>query len=300
MARGCYCPAGRKAAEMPGDPETGDGGGDPGMRVLAIAWTAGATVLAAGPAGAVDLVPHRAVYDLALAADREALGESATGMSGRMVFEFTGAACEGWTVNFRFVMEVAGEGGGSSVTDLRSSSFEDAAGTAFQFLSQTYTNQVLTESVKGTAKRDAAGTVAVELVTPKAAALSFPDRPVFPTDHLRRIIEAAERGETILAQSVFDGSETGDKVYRTTTVIGPARTAPATGEDAQVGDLRRWPVSVAYFDATKAGDQTPDYAISFDLWENGVSTDLTMDYGDFALTGTLADYEVLPASGCPE
>jgi hypothetical protein len=270
------------------------------MRAWAGAMAAGLALAAAAPdAGAVDLVPHRAVYDLALAADRGGLGDGAGGMSGRMVFEFTGAACEGWTVNFRFVMEVADDSGATSVTDMRSSSFEDPAGTAFQFLSQTYTNQVLTDSVKGTAKRGPAGSVAVELVKPKASSLALPTQPVFPTDHLRRIIEAAERGETILAQAVFDGSESGDKVYRTTTVIGAARSAPPSGKDAAVGTLRRWPVSVAYFDIAKSGDQTPDYAISFDLWENGVSTDLTMDYGDFALTGTLAEYEPLKPADCP-
>jgi hypothetical protein len=218
-------------------------------------------------------------------------------MTGRMVFEFTGAPCEGYTVNFRFVIESRDGEGATTVTDLRTSSFEDAAGNTFEFLSQTYTNQVLTEEVKGTARRDD-GDLSVNLVRPKAAFVSFEDGPIFPTDHLMRILEAAERGQTILSQAVFDGSEDGDKVYRTTAVIGGPRKAPPASVDSRIGEMRRWPVSVAYFDAGGSGDQTPDYSIAFDLWENGVSTDLTMDYGDFALSGRLSDYQALPAPEC--
>ena len=50
------------------------------------------------------LVPHRAVYDLSLdkASDRSGI----TGLSGRMVYEFNGSPCEGYTVKFRFVTQI--------------------------------------------------------------------------------------------------------------------------------------------------------------------------------------------------
>ena len=43
---------------------------------------------------------------------------------------------------------------------------------------------------------------------------------VFPTQHMVRVIEAARAGKTILDFPVYDGSDTGDKVYNTLTVIG--------------------------------------------------------------------------------
>ncbi len=45
------------------------------------------------------------------------------------------------------------------------------------------------------------------------------------------------------------------------------------------------------------GDQTPAYTISFDLYENGVSRALKLDYGDFALRGELKSLDVSPATG---
>ena len=43
---------------------------------------------------------------------------------------------------------------------------------------------------------------------------------VFPTQHMVRVIEAARAGKSILDFPVYDGSETGEKVYNTLTVIG--------------------------------------------------------------------------------
>jgi hypothetical protein len=249
------------------------------------------------PAGAVTLVPHRAVYDLALAEGR-ARSENTAGMTGRMVFEFTGAACEGYTVNFRFVVEATGADGMTTVTDLRTSSFEAAAGDSYQFLSQTYSNRALTEEVKGSAAREG-DALAVTLTLPKPAEVRLEGGPLFPTQHLAAVIAAAESGRTVYEQSVYDGSDAGNKMYRTTAVIGSPRPATPTGTEAAIGTDRRWPVSIAYFAAKAEGDQVPEYAISFDLWDNGVSSDLTMDYGDFALSGSLTDFETLPQTPCP-
>jgi hypothetical protein len=38
--------------------------------------------------------------------------------------------------------------------------------------------------------------------------------------------------------------------------------------------------------------------MEFKLYENGITRDLTMDYGDFVLTGKLADLEVFKQGDC--
>jgi hypothetical protein len=38
--------------------------------------------------------------------------------------------------------------------------------------------------------------------------------------------------------------------------------------------------------------------MSFDLYENGVTRNLVMDYGNYALTGTLESIEPLERSDC--
>ena len=47
------------------------------------------------------------------------------------------------------------------------------------------------------------------------------------------------------------------------------------------------------------GEQTPVYAITFELYENGVSRALVLDYGDFVLTGEMTSLDMKDAKPCP-
>ena len=54
--------------------------------------------------------------------------------------------------------------------------------------------------------------------------------------------------------------------------------------------MPRWPVTISYFDKGKtdnSGEQTPAYTIGFELYENGISRALTLDYNDFVVDGKL-------------
>src|SRR5262249_57811014 len=83
-----------------------------------------ATQWAATPASAgappIVLAPHRAIYEMTLAEARG--GAGVTAVSGRMVYELTGSACEGYTQNMRFVTQMSNQKGGATLPDLRSSS----------------------------------------------------------------------------------------------------------------------------------------------------------------------------------
>ncbi|MFD2031012.1 EipB family protein [Ancylobacter dichloromethanicus] len=105
----------------------------------------------------------------------------------------------------------------------------------------------------------------------------------------------------MLEASVFDGSPDARKVYDTLAVIGRG-TRDATGLEAAAtaGDLAgraRYPVTISYYERG-GSSETPDYTIRFDMFDNGVSRDLKLDYGEFALNGTLISYEALPMEAC--
>jgi hypothetical protein len=70
---------------------------------------------------------------------------------------------------------------------------------------------------------------------------------------------------------------------------------------AAIGDLPFWPVTISYFEpgAGKSGEETPVYQLSFLLYQNGVNRRLVLDYGDFALNGTLSDFVELDPVPCP-
>ncbi len=74
------------------------------------------------------------------------------GLNGRMVYDFSGSACEGYSVNFRFVTEFQNTDGGSQITDLQTTSFEEPRAESYQFLSKTFVDQKLVEATRGTAR----------------------------------------------------------------------------------------------------------------------------------------------------
>ena len=127
----------------------------------------------------------------------------------------------------------------------------------------------------------------------------------FPTQHMLELIEKARAGETFYETTMFDGSDDADTVMTTTVVIGdkekPAKDDPELPALDGLRDQAYWPVSIAYFDLSKEdGEETPDYAISFKLHENGFTRDLEMSYGDFSINAKLVGLEVLDSKACTE
>ena len=246
----------------------------------------------AGVAAAVPLAQHRAVYDLKLS---EASGSSGiTGISGRMVYEIRGSACEGYTVRFRYVTQ-ADTRDASQVTDQQTTTFEDADGKSFSFATKSYTDQNLDKELRGNATREPDG-VKIQIDKPETKSIEL-EPTQFPTQHLVDLISRAKTGETFYETSIFDGSEDADKAMTTTVIVGRQSNTSNGDPEAKALDglsgEKFWPVDIAYFDeATEGGEDTPEYRISFKLYENGLTRDLEMDYGDFVIQGQLVDLAV--------
>lgn len=236
---------------------------------------------------ATPLAAHRAVYDLSL--DGTTDDSDVTGAAGRIVYEFDGSACDGYTTKFRMVTQLDGEET-SRLSDMQSSSFEDGDGKSFSFISKTYVDQKLDKEVKGVATLGRGETtVSIEKPEPRTVTLE-PAR--FPTQHTLEMIEKARQGVHFYQTMLFDASEDADKATMTTVAIGeqhkPAADDPERAAMGKLADEPYWPVQIAYFDLSDGnGEETPNYRISFKLHGNGITRDMTMDYGDFSMTGRL-------------
>jgi EipB-like len=274
------------------------------LQVVVAGLVAGACVAAApATAAGVALVPHRAVYDLKLLKSHGK--RSIEAVRGRILYDFAGSACEGYALQFRQVSEIDSGEGKVALSDLRAATWEDGDAKSFRFNSENKVNERVVDNVDGSAGRDGSG-VSVKLAKPQLKNFDLDAKVVFPTEHVRRVIEAAEAGKTLLELSVFDGSESGDKVFSTLAVIGnaipPGEKLPddAAAGNAALAGLKRWPVTISYFEqgAAKTGEQTPAYSIGFELYENGISRALSLDYGDFVVSGTMSQLELRDAAAC--
>jgi EipB-like len=265
--------------------------------------------LAGGPAVAAatggPFLAHQALYELSLVKSRGS--NSINSARGRILYNFSGSACEGYTSEFRQVSELDSGEGKVTLSDLRSTSWEDGVGKSYRFKIDARMNDTDSSPVDGVAER-AGDHITVKLKQPVAKTFTLDGNTVFPTEQIQRIIAAAREGKSLLELSVYDGSDNGEKVYNTLTVIGQpipgdrtiAAPDPSTTND-QMKSLTRWPVTVSYYDReakSRDGEQTPVYAMSFELFENGVSRALVLDYNDFVISGALGKFDVKDSKPC--
>jgi len=271
------------------------------LSVLAMAAVVCGPAKAAGGA----FLPHQALYDLNLLKSRGS--NPINSARGRILYNFSGSACEGYTSEFRQVSELEVGEGKVTLSDLRSNSWEDGAGKSYRFKIDARMNDSDSSPVDGIAERSG-DHITVKLKQPEAKTFTLDGATVFPTEQIHRIIDAAKEGKSLLELMVYDGSDNGQKVYSTLTVIGqrinadksPASPDPSTSNE-QMKSLTRWPVTVSYYDRdakTKDGEQTPVYAMSFELYENGVSRALVLDYNDFVISGALGKFDVKDSKPC--
>jgi len=262
-------------------------------------------VLATGPTQAAPFVPHQALYELSLVKSRGS--NPVNSARGRILYSFSGSACEGYTSNFRQVSELEVGEGRMTLSDLQSTSWEDGAGKSYHFKIDARMNDVESNPVDGVAERTG-DHITVKLKQPEAKTFTLDGSTVFPTEQIQRIIAAAKEGKSLLELTVYDGSDNGEKVYNTLSVIGQPITGDAnvkapdpTTSNEQMKSLTRWPVTVSYYDRDakrKEGEQTPVYAMSFELYENGVSRALVLDYNDFVISGALGKFDIKDSKPC--
>jgi hypothetical protein len=243
------------------------------------------------------LVPHRAVYELSLL--RGSGSKAPAQARGRIAFDFGGSACEGYVQNFRQITELQPEEGSARVSDLSSATFEAGDGQTYRFKITTKVDDSGGDDVDGAAQK-AKAKVSVALTRPKREKRELPGEILFPTEHMRSILTTARAQQNILEARVYDGSGDGSKAFETMTIIGKQVASPTSEKSTQVETLknmRRWPVSISYFEAGKK-DEQPAYILSFELYENGISRALKLDYGDFVLAGEMTQLTLLPTPKC--
>ncbi len=274
--------------------------------VVSALWIALGTVWAGGSSAgeALQMAPHRAVYDLELGSSEPRAGLS--GVSGRMVLEITGSGCDGWAVSFRIVNDFTLTAGGTRLVDSRSSSWEAGDGTTMRYSQRQYADSRLESEGLISITREAVEATGQGIMTkPEEGTFALPAGALFPVAHQVKLMAAAQKGETRDDTTVYDGSD-GAKSYQAISFIGERQSpAPVAAEvegngAATLAGLPSWPVTISYYPLgeTPQGEETPSHQVAFIMYSNGVAGDVTLDYGDFALAGKLRNIELLEVPEC--
>lgn len=261
-----------------------------------------ALLLVAGSADAAKLSPHRAIYDLSLLRANE--GASLQSAAGKLAFEIDGSSCEGYTVNFRMATRYRPEEGAVTLFDTVTNTYESPDATELRHQVKEKVNGAVREDKKIKMTRPSVAAEGSAQVSGKPGVpVAVPAGALLPMQHQLHLMALGESGGGRDSSVIFDGSEDG-KSYRVISFVGKEKLPGSISRDKEnpaaeeLKANRAWPMTVSYYDLD-SGSETPDYQVSFDLYDNGVATGLVLDYGEFALRGTLTDLKMLAQPSCP-
>jgi hypothetical protein len=171
----------------------------------------------------------------------------------------------------------------------------------YRFNERKTRNGDVEEDVRGEATLGPGGKGgSAEFIKPKQMQLSLPPGTLFPTAHTIMLIKKAEAGEAFVGAKVFDGA-TADGAVSISAVIGADKPQATPAADGTVKspllDRRAWRVRMAFFPEDSKSDK-PDYELGMRLLDNGVSGEMTLDYGDFVMNAKLDELEPVSRPTC--
>jgi hypothetical protein len=251
-------------------------------------------VLAADPAGAADIMPHRALYTMTLT--RAGTDSGVTAAHGAMEYKW-GETCDGWTVeqNYRLVMSYADTSSDVVITS-NFVTWEAKDGLRYRFNEKEMRNDATDEDIRGSAVLDGAGKGGTATFdVPAGKHFALPPGTLFPSAHTILLIDRAKAGANFIARQVFDGT-TVDGAALVSAVIGP-KIEPDAGSQNPLLNIPGWRMRLAFFPADTK-QETPDYELGMLLLADGVSRSILIDYGDYAITAKLDDIEAVKRPAC--
>lgn len=254
------------------------------------------------------MLSHRAIYKISLAKGHNQ--NQVSSVDGRMVTEWQ-ASCDGLISDQRIVTDMLDEAGEKSLSDISASSWESLDGLRFRFSMRQRLDSKLVTEYDGTAAYDSAlGQGMAVFRKPEAQEIILPAGVQFPSGYMQSLLDAARGGQHNLARQVFDGTSESD-YYQVVSAIGAGTTDEAARQAGAASDqpgihksvrqaiagLTWWPVQVSYY-APEQNEGMPEFEMAFKLYDNGVSADIILDYGAFALLATLQRIDAYKPPGC--
>ncbi len=244
---------------------------------------------------AAEFLPHQAVYRVKLVSSQP--GSGITGVSGSMVYKFSDA-CDGWTAETRTVLRFQYDRGRYTDSVWSFAGWEAKDGSRFRYRLNDVRDGQTDEEIRGEAVMKAKGGPIARFAAPPGVSMKLSKDILFPTEHLRRLLEAAERGETFYSRPLFDGASM-DNPYQVSAILNKVSTAQgkAIADKLGLADTRVWLMRLAFFPLSGA-QETPEFEVDVRYREDGVADFIRQDYGDIILEMTVEDVEVLPKAAC--
>jgi hypothetical protein len=260
--------------------------------VLIAAYAVQAKPASASP---VTFAPHKAIYAMSLAAAKGG-ASGIVDVRGKMLFEWLDS-CEAWTTDQKFALQYVYNNGPAVQFASHYSAWEAKNGESYSFSVRRLRNGEISEEIRGSAVRAPDGTGSATFSKPAKTTIELAPGVVFPTAHTLKMLELASQGERFYNTMMFDGSD-GEGPVEINVFIGQVTTE--RGSTNVKSDLLTRParhVRMAFFPSDGDSSQ-PEYEMTLTLLDNGVVSELKIEYEDFTLKGLLESIEAVAAPRC--
>jgi len=241
----------------------------------------------------ITLQPHKALYDINLVATRS--GSQIINIKGKMFYEWK-PSCDAYITDHRFKLHYEYSDNPALLITSDFSTFESFDGDAFSFSSRRKRNQDLYEEFRGNANLTQDGGEVIYKIPETEAPLTLNHNSYFPMGHTLEMVRKAKAGQKFFNAVVFDGSDDEGPVEINTFIGAPVNVmseiAPSKALDMTLLNNKAWHVQMAVF-PTMDKTETSDYEMKMVFHENGVISDMLIDYEDFSVTQKLVALEAI-------
>lgn len=253
---------------------------------------------AAQAAPRTDLAPHKAIYNIKMTAKKS--GSPVLNISGEMYFELK-AGCEAWTTDHRFNLNYEYADSPPMLITSDFTTYEPYDGKTLDFNSRRHRNNELFEEMRGQAKMDGEKGGAALYTMPADLRFNLPPGALYPMAHTAALREQVKAGKKFFSAVVFDGSDedgpaeinafVGKKVD-TADLIAPGKDIDPALIKVPAHSLR-----MAFFPLS-AGESSAEYEMSAVFHENGIISDMTVEYKEFTVHQALKALQSVPPEDC--
>lgn len=246
------------------------------------------------------LIPHKALYEIRLTATRS--GSQVLNISGKMLFEWK-QSCDGWISDHRFNLLYEYADAPAMQIASNFSTFERQNGRTLDFSSRRTRDGALYQELRGRADMPPEGEGKAQYSVPSALHFDLPSGTLFPAGHTLAVLEALAAKKKFFNATVFDGSDEEGPVEINAFLGAPVNalalmTSPLGPKiDASLLNSRAWKVHMAFFPLRDSKSES-DYEMDMIFHENGIISDMKIDYDDFSVAQTLVALETLPGERC--
>lgn len=247
------------------------------------------------------LIPHKALYDIKMVSRKNS--SQVLNISGQMFFEWN-HTCDAWTTDHRFNLKY--EYADSPPMNITSdfSTYETFDGKSLDFNSRRKRNGDLYQQIRGRAELAAAqnnGGGEAIYTMPTGLIYDLKKDMLFPMAHTVELLLHAEQGDKFYNAAVFDGSDEEGPVEINSFIGKKANPLDditlSDGIDKTLVDTPAWKVRMAFF-PTLTPEAEADYEMSATFHNNGIISNMLVEYDDFSVTQKLVALEKLEAETC--